>query len=110
MDRLITFGRLLDWYSAFLTPRQASLARQYAYEDCSLSEIAEREGVSRQAVREAIARAETELNEMERRLRLIERTTRTRELVNELSGMADDPAIRKKLTGLAELWEVDDGV
>lgn len=110
MERLVALGRLLDWYGAFLTPRQAALARQYADEDCSLSEIAEREGVSRQAVRDAIARAETELGAMERKLRLIERTARTRELVNELRAMAKDAQWQNKLTELVELWEDDDGV
>lgn len=110
MDRLIALGRLLDWYGAFLTPRQASLARQYAYEDCSLAEIAEREGVSRQAVRDAIARAEAELTGMEERLHLIERAAKTRGLVNELLAMTDDPALRRKLTELTGIWEDDDGV
>ena len=84
MDRFVELGQLLDWYGAFLTQRQRSLVRQYAFEDCSLGEIAEREGISRQAVRDAIATAETELRDMEQKLGLIEKNERSRALLQEL--------------------------
>ena len=110
MDRLIALGELMDWYGSFLTPRQAALVRQYVDEDCSLSEIAEREGISRQAVRDAIARAERELTDMERRIRLIERTARTRTIVRSLTELTDDPEVQSKARELMKLWEDDDGV
>lgn len=72
MNRLVELGQLMDWYGAFLTERQRSLVRQYAYEDRSLGEIAEREGISRQAVRDAILTAESELKDMEAKLSLID--------------------------------------
>ncbi len=84
MNRLVELGQLLDWYGAFLTQRQRSLVRQYAFEDCSLGEIAEREGISRQAVRDAITTAETELKGMEQKLGLIEKNERSRALLAEL--------------------------
>ncbi|MEN6418549.1 MAG: sigma factor-like helix-turn-helix DNA-binding protein [Clostridiaceae bacterium] len=84
MNRLVELGQLLDWYGAFLTQRQRSLVRQYAFEDCSLGEIAEREGISRQAVRDAITTAETELKGMEQKLGLIKKNERSRALLNEL--------------------------
>ncbi len=84
MNRLVELGQLLDWYGAFLTQRQRSLVRQYAFEDCSLGEIAEREGISRQAVRDAITTAETELKGMEQKLGLIEKNERSRALLSEL--------------------------
>lgn len=84
MNRLVELGQLLDWYGAFLTQRQRSLVRQYAFEDCSLGEIAEREGISRQAVRDAITTAETELKGMEQKLGLIEKNERSRALLTEL--------------------------
>ena len=86
MNRLVELGQLVDWYGAFLTQRQRSLVRQYAFEDCSLGEIAEREGISRQAVRDAVATAETELRRMESALGLIRKSARTRELLAELRG------------------------
>ena len=72
MDRLVELGQLLDWYGAFLTERQRLLVRLYAYEDLSLGEIADREGITRQAVRDAISTSEAELRDMEAKLGLIE--------------------------------------
>jgi len=76
----------MDWYGAFLTERQRSLVRQYVYEDCSLGEIAEREGISRQAVRDAILTAESELRNMETKLNLIQTNDQLRRLLDTLGG------------------------
>ena len=71
MERLVELARLLDFYGTLLTERQRALMAQYAYEDCSLGEISEREGISRQAVRDAIVHGESQLRAYEDKLRLI---------------------------------------
>lgn len=65
MDKRLRLGLLLDWYGALLTDRQRATLEQSLNEDCSLAEIAEREGVSRQAVRDAILRGEDQLEQYE---------------------------------------------
>jgi predicted DNA-binding protein YlxM (UPF0122 family) len=111
MNRLVKLGQLLDWYGAFLTERQRSLVRQYAYEDCSLGEIAEREGISRQAVRDAIQTAEAELMDMEAKLGLIETNGKMRRLLEELGGTGLDETQKELLRRLTELVsEEEDGV
>jgi len=111
MDRLVELGQLLDWYGAFLTERQRSLVRLYAYEDLSLGEIADREGISRQAVRDAIATAEAELKDMEYKLRLIETNQKLRRLLAELGETNLDERQKDLLRQLAGLVsEEDDGV
>lgn len=111
MDRLVELGQLMDWYGAFLTERQRSLVRQYAYEDCSLGEIAEREGISRQAVRDAILTAEGELRDMEAKLNLIETNEKLRRLLDTLGGTQLDETQKDLLRQLKELVSEDsDGV
>ncbi len=111
MDRLVELGQLLDWYGAFLTERQRSLVRQYAFEDCSLGEIAEREGISRQAVRDAIQRAEAELHGMEDKLGLIETNDKLRRLIEQLGGTQLDETQKDLLRQMTELVsEEEDGV
>lgn len=111
MDRLVELGQLMDWYGAFLTERQRSLVRQYAYEDCSLGEIAEREGISRQAVRDAILTAEGELRGMESKLNLIETNEKLRRLLDTLGGTQLDESQKDLLRQLKELVsEEEDGV
>jgi hypothetical protein len=111
MDRLVELGQLTDWYGAFLTERQRSLVRQYAFEDCSLGEIAEREGISRQAVRDAIMTAETELKSMESKLNLIENNEKLRVLIDQLENTALSEAQKDLLRQIRELVsEEQDGV
>ena len=111
MDRLVELGQLLDWYGAFLTERQRSLVRLYAYEDLSLGEIADREGITRQAVRDAISTSEAELKDMEAKLGLIETNEQMRRLLKELSETKLDDKqkdLLRQLTGLVS--EEEDGV
>ncbi|MEA5047680.1 MAG: sigma factor-like helix-turn-helix DNA-binding protein [Eubacteriales bacterium] len=103
MDRLVQLGQLVDWYGAFLTERQRSLVRQYAYEDCSLGEIAEREGISRQAVRDAIQTAETELLGMESKLGLIEKNEKATRLLEQLNETKLDDTQMELIRQLTEL-------
>jgi hypothetical protein len=111
MDRLVELGQLTDWYGAFLTERQRSLVRQYAFEDCSLGEIAEREGISRQAVRDAIMTAETELKSMESKLNLIENNEKLCVLIDQLENTALSEAQKDLLRQIRELVsEEQDGV
>jgi uncharacterized protein len=111
MDRLVELGQLLDWYGAFLTERQRSLVRQYTNEDCSLREIADREGISRQAVMDAIHKAEAELKSMEEKLSLIQTNKQLRGLLRELGKTTMDERQKDLLRQLTELVsEDDDGV
>ena len=111
MNRLVELGQLTDWYGAFLTERQRSLVRQYAYEDCSLGEIAEREGISRQAVRDAILTAEAELRDMEQKLNLIETNEKLLKLIEAFSTTQLDETQKGLLAQIRELVsEEEDGV
>lgn len=69
-------SRLLDCYGAFLTQNSRNVLEQHINDDYSLSEIAERENISRQGVRDGIQRAKNTLNEMEEKLAVVERTDR----------------------------------
>lgn len=62
--------RLFDAYGRLLTERQQRLLRLYLHDDLSLSEIAERFKVTRQAVYDALRRATDELERLEVLLRM----------------------------------------
>lgn len=80
---------LYDFYGALLTPRQQELVRAYFLEDLSLAEIAEIEGVSRQAVHDLIKRSEAALHEYEERLGFIREFRLRQELVSRLEQALD---------------------
>lgn len=94
MERHIRLGILLDCYGPLLTERQRSLLDQSVNEDCSLSEIAEREGISRQGVRDTIAKASEQLEEYEIMLGL----------------MARREALRAELAKLRQAVQSGDGI
>ena len=117
MDRVIELGRLLDYYGGFLTERRLRFARAYADENLSLGEIAEAEGISRQAVRDGIVSAEKQLREMEEKLHLIERSDRVTGLIRAAEKRAEDlppgedrAEILRLLKLAVQRMEEDDGI
>ena len=65
LDRKVDLAFLAAFYGGLLTETQRRILSLYCEEDLSLSEIAESEGVSRQAAHETINRAAQKLDELE---------------------------------------------
>ena len=73
MANNIEITLLLDLYGETLTPKQRDYLNFYYNDDLSLSEIAEREGISRQGVRDSLRKAEVQLQEYENALGMVEK-------------------------------------
>lgn len=73
LTRTAQLALLLDFYGALLTDRQRDMLRLRVEEDLSLSEIAESCSVSRQAVHDALRKAENTLDDTERKLGAVRR-------------------------------------
>ena len=80
---------LTDYYGEMLTENQRKFIDYYYNDDLSLSEIAENEGITRQGVRDAIKRAETQLFDMEKKLGIAERAKRTKDSLIAIEQCAD---------------------
>ncbi len=113
MERIFELGNLLDAYGALLTERQRSVVDQYACENCSLAEIAEREGVTRQAVRDILSRAESALHGYESALHLVEKQAQHRAVLASMQRrfhdvelpVAERDALDGYMNTLNEIWE-----
>ena len=79
---------LLDFYGDMLTEKQREMVEYYYNDDLSLSEIAENQGITRQGVRDAIMRAQSQLREMEDRLGLARRFHRMRDGLSRICDAA----------------------
>ena len=66
MSKRLSVCSLLDVYGNFLSEKQRTLTGFYYNDDLSLSEIAETEGITRQAVSELIRRTESQLESWEK--------------------------------------------
>ncbi len=73
LDNLYEISMLMDFYGALLSQRQQDVMRLYHEENCSLQEIAEELGISRQGVHEALKKAESALQGFEEKLGLVGR-------------------------------------
>ncbi len=74
MDEKVKISMLLEFYGKLLTKKQAQFIEDYYNNDLSLSEIAENENITRQAVRDIIKKGEKKLFEYEEKLEVMKRT------------------------------------
>ena len=97
---------LLDFYGDVLSERKRTVLDYYYNDDCSLAEIAEEIGISRQGVRELIKKAEEELIFYEEKLGLAKRfrtaQKNAEQLLLLLDGAHIDGEIRTAAEELAE--------
>ena len=96
----VKIGLLLDLYGNILTERQKQTMDLYFQQDFSLAEIAEQIGITRQAVRDSLLRAEATLLDTDEKLGLLEKFAGMRDaLINayENSAYIKDYAQRKFL-------------
>ncbi len=81
LSKKVAYGALADFYAALLTDKQRELLAMYCNEDLSLSEIAGRENISRQAVSEHLNRAYLRLDSLEAQLQMFTRFREMRDAV-----------------------------
>ena len=92
VDEKLETGWLFAFYGPLLTSRQQKLIALYCEEDFSLSEIAAREGISRQGVYDAVRKGAAQLAAYEQMLGLAERYRRLTEGLEEgLEALRDAP-------------------
>ncbi len=87
MEKTVYLSLLLDFYGELLTEKQREYADLYYNENLSLSEIAENDGISRQAVRDTLLRAETVLRSTEDKTGLAARHGRLMEQIGEAEAL-----------------------
>lgn len=75
---------LLDYYGGMLTEKQKECFDMRCNQDLSLGEIAEAQGVSRQAVYDNLSRTEALLRRMEENIGMVQRDRAVREALQEI--------------------------
>jgi predicted DNA-binding protein YlxM (UPF0122 family) len=83
---------LYDFYGKLLKDRQRKYFEMYYRDDLSLGEIAEIEDISRQAVFEQVKRLAKTMEDYEKKLGLLARYEKRRELLEELQQELDTEA------------------
>ena len=96
MERIVEQGLLYDFYGELLTEHQKKIYEDVVYNDLSLSEIAQENGISRQGVHDMVRRCNHMLTEDENKLHLVERFLKIRSGVDEMKHLSENTELTKK--------------
>ena len=84
IDNIARQSLLYDFYGQLLTERQGQIIELYTQENYSLGEISSELEISRQAVHDALRKAQRSLERYEEKLGLVKRFLDTREAIEEI--------------------------
>ena len=112
-DETLIMTMLFDFFGDLLTEKQSEYFDLYHNEDFSLSEIAERAGITRQGVYDIINRAEKALTEIEQKTGVVQRwicmraeleraEETARELLQRCDGDGKYEHLARELIGIIE--------
>lgn len=88
MEKIVEQGILYDFYGELLTAHQRAVYEDLVLHDMSLGEIAEEQGITRQAVFDLIRRCDRLLQGYEERLGLVSKFRTAGDYVSEIKSLA----------------------
>lgn len=99
MNKKVEISMLCDIYGKLLTEKQFEFINDYYNNDLSLSEIAENNDITRQAVRDIIKKGEKKLFEYEEKLLIMKKTLtqeqKIQSILSELTKIQANSSDRK---------------
>ncbi len=84
MEKNVKVSILLDFYGKLLTEKQFKLLDDYYNNDLSLSEIAENNEITRQAVKDMINKGKAKLVEYEEKLHFMDKVLNQEKIIDEI--------------------------
>lgn len=88
MEEKIEQAYLYDFYGELLNEHQRKIYEDFVFNDLSLGEIADEEGISRQGVHDMVKRCTRTLEGYEEKLHLIEKFLSAKQKVEEIHKLA----------------------
>ena len=88
MEKIVEQGILYDFYGELLTEHQRRLYEDAVYNDLSLREIADENGISRQGVHNLLRRGDKILEGYEEKLHLVEKFIRIKKKAEEMEELS----------------------
>lgn len=102
LERLEYKGMLFDFYSELLTPHQKKIYEDAVFNDLSLGEIADEQGISRQGVHDILKRCDKSLRDYEEKLRLVDKFGRIRDRLQKINLLTEDEEIKRLTNEIIE--------
>ena len=90
MEKNVEISVLCQLYGKALTEKQYEVLTDYYNNDLSLSEIAENNNITRQAVRDIIKKGENKLYELEKNISLMKKVLDEEKIINKIKNELDE--------------------
>lgn len=100
MEKNVEISMLCQIYGKVLTEKQYELLDDYYNNDLSLSEIAENNNITRQAVRDIIKKGENKLYELEEKISFMKKILNDEKTINEVNENLDKLIILEEKSNL----------
>lgn len=88
MEKIVEQGLLYDFYGELLTKHQQQIYEGIVYDNLSLGEIAQEEGISRQAVHDIVKRCDRILLGYEEKLQLVAKFASVKDKVSQINQLS----------------------
>jgi hypothetical protein len=102
LEKLEYRGMLYDFYGELLTQHQKKIYEDAVFNDYSLGEIADENGISRQGVHDLIKRCDKMLNGYEEKLHLVEKFSKIKYRIQQINRLTDDEEIKRLSNDIIE--------
>ena len=89
MEKIVEQGLLYDFYGELLTKHQQHIYEGVVYDNLSLGEIAQEEGISRQAVHDIVKRCDKALQGYEKKLQLVAKFEKIKDKVSRINRLSE---------------------
>lgn len=102
MEEKVKISILLEIYGKLLTPKQYEYMDYYYNEDLSLSEIADNNNITRQAVRTILLKSKKKLEESEESLQFMQKEKNIKNQIAKLEKINKDKTLEKIIKNIKE--------
>ena len=103
LEKKLTYIKLFDEYQLLLTDKQQQIFTLHFLEDLSFTEIAIYLAISKQAVNDSLKKSCEQLEQLEQKLKLVEKLDWRNKLINRLLELTTSDDIRAALIKLKEI-------
>ena len=97
IEKINEICNLIDTYSGMLTSRQLDMLHDYFFLDLSLSEIAEINSITRQAVKDILDRAVKQCYTLEEKLKVYAKSVELKNTLNQILELDNVDSIKESI-------------
>lgn len=110
MDEIVEQTYLYDFYGELLNEHQRRIYEDFVFNDLSLSEIANCEGITRQGVHDLVKRCNKILEGYEEKLHLVKKFLDTKKNVEQIHRLANDFKTSKNIAIMKEIEQISNDI